>query len=577
MGPQDSLSTYIEVSRKLLDSGQLDKYIRYAVFPKFKNLAPRSRIDFEFPLTAIIGPNGSGKSSILHAMYGMPYRSSTSRFWFSTSLDPISETGGDGPNRYFYSHYIHDIKEWVETKKVRGRKNESYWEPARASKNDGMQAMPKEKRQHLQYRSKDRWSATKRETVYISFKYQFSAFDKAFHLSNKKRSLAQRIDKIKTGAEKLSRVVEYEKTSYKPGGHDALFSHRKISDEEICWINFILGKNYRKARYIEHRLYDKEIGASIIFETGSGKYSEAFAGSGELAVVNLVVKIFNAEKNCLILLDEPETSLHPGAQKNIIKFILWSIVEKKTQVIISTHSTTIADALPEDALKTLQEGRDEKTEITTVTHKQEAFNKIGHVHADKKLFVVEDELLKTIVEVALDESEGWKKDIVELQIPPSGGDDIFKHLIPLLIQQGNDSYVFLDGDKKPEEYYDIEELESMNGLELLALVKRFSGCHPLYISSNDKERSIRYLSWVKERVFFLDNLCPEKVFLELLGVDSSQVTTNEKAKDELGEKLKEEKLIKSAGDIKVLFNFYLRNGQKKKEVEHIRECIRLAF
>ena len=528
-------------------------------------------------LTAIIGPNGSGKSSILHAIYGMPYRSSTSRFWFSTSLDPISETDGKGPNRYFYSHYIHDLKKWVETKKVRGRKNESYWEPARASTNDGMQAMPENISRHSNYRSKDRWSAPNRETVYISFKYQFSAFDKAFHLSNRKRSLAQRIDTIKSGAERLNRVVKFEKTSYKPGGHDALFSHIKISEEEIIWINYILGKNYKKARYIEHRLYDKEVGSSIIFETESGKYSEAFAGSGELAVVNLVIRIFNSSKNCLIILDEPETSLHPGAQEKLIKFLLWSIIEKKSQVIISTHSTTIANTLPENALKALQAGKDEKTEITPVTHKQKAFNQIGHIDENKKLFVIEDSLLQTIVEVALDQTEDWKKDIVKMQIPPSGGDDIFKHLIPLLIQQKNDSYVFLDGDKKPTNDYDINKIKELNGKELIGLIKESFGCHPLYLSETNKERSIDYLSWIKERVFFLDNICPEKVFLELLDVDTSEVETNLEAKNRLGEKLKEEKLINSADDIKVLFNYHLRKSHEKREIGYMKAFINSAF
>ena len=97
-----SINEYVEIIEKLFRNNQLDKYIRYAVFPNFKNLAHGDRIDFEYPLTAIIGPNGSGKSSILHALYGMPYKSSTSRFWFSTTLDPIQEGKDKGPNRYFY-------------------------------------------------------------------------------------------------------------------------------------------------------------------------------------------------------------------------------------------------------------------------------------------------------------------------------------------------------------------------------------------------------------------------------------------------------------------------------------------
>ena len=70
--------------------GEFDKFIHEMNFPKFKSFAPNIKVFFKFPITILVGPNGGGKSSLLHAAWGMPHRHSTSRFWFSTPVDPIN-------------------------------------------------------------------------------------------------------------------------------------------------------------------------------------------------------------------------------------------------------------------------------------------------------------------------------------------------------------------------------------------------------------------------------------------------------------------------------------------------------
>lgn len=578
MDQNNSLKEYIETAEYLLLKNQLDKYIRYAKFPHYKNFSKNTEINFDFPITAIIGPNGAGKSSILYAIYGMPLRSSTSRFWFSTTLDPIAESQGEGPNRYYYSHYVHDIKEWVETKKVRGRKNESYWEPARVSTKDGMAAMPeKTPAKHKPHRSKDRWSATSRQVVYISFKYQFSAFDKAFHISSKNRTLSERINTIKIGASKLNKIVNKNLSSYKPGGHQSLYTHETLSQQKLSWINHILGKNYKNARIIEHRLYDKEIGTSIIFETENEKYSEAFAGSGELAVVNLVSKIIDSKNNCLILLDEPETSLHPGAQENLIRFLLWSIVEKKTQVVLCTHSTQIAELLPEKALKTLIEAENGKIDIRDVEHKQMAFNRIGYIQENKKLFIVEDSLLTTIVDNALKKIDNWKTEAVNIQTPQNGAEDILKYHIPRFIEDKIDAYVFLDGDKKISDEFRNLDYETLSSQELYRKIKNELSCDPLYLSKDKKDLSIEYIEWIKNRVYYLNEICPEVVFLKLLELDFDEKITNQQAKEKLGKYLSSNNLANSASQIKTLFNLYLWQGGDIDCVDRIAEAIDNIF
>ena len=232
------LNKLIDAVGKFRPGSPLDKYISDAVFPNFKNIEPGTRISFDFPLTALVGANGSGKSSILHALWGMPKRYSTSRFWFSTAVDPIAEGSTGGINRYYYSHWVSSLGRLVQTKKVRGRKRLGYWEPARAMPNDGMEPMPDPAPANLPHRSKDRWNPVDRKVVYINFKCEFSAFDRYFYFAPRGVTLEDRQEVILKGAQRLRVVLDKGLTSYAPGGREAVFEHRDLTDDELKWVKF---------------------------------------------------------------------------------------------------------------------------------------------------------------------------------------------------------------------------------------------------------------------------------------------------------------------------------------------------
>ena len=126
-----------------------------------------------------------------------------------------------------------------------------------------------------------------------------------------------------------------------------------LTKEETEIISDITGKKYSEIRLIEHSLFENRSYTAIL-KSQDLVYSEAFAGSGEFAVVMLVRKIISAEEKSLIILDEPEVSLHPGAQIKLMEFLSQETIKKHHQIVIGTHSKLIIERLPPEAIVLLQ-------------------------------------------------------------------------------------------------------------------------------------------------------------------------------------------------------------------------------
>ncbi|EET1586318.1 ATP-binding protein, partial [Escherichia coli] len=166
--------------------------------------------------------------------------------------------------------------------------------------------------------------------------------------------------------------------------------------------------------------------------------TEAFAGSGEFAIVSLILNIYSAKPNSLILLDEPEVSLHPGAQKRMMD-VLYSIVEqKKHQVVISTHSPVIVNTLPKDAIKLFV--FDEESETAKIVQNiapDEAFIELGH-DINKKTIIVEDKLAKAIIDKAIKNYERLSLSFSVSYIPGGSETILSKHLPSYAVVERND-------------------------------------------------------------------------------------------------------------------------------------------
>lgn len=91
----------------------------------------------------------------------------------------------------------------------------------------------------------------------------------------------------------------------------------------------------------------------IIYGDGDNNevYSSYNAASGEESLLNILVDIFEAPNNSLILIDEIEAGFHPSVQRrlaDVIQYVAWS---HKKQFIITTHSPSVVAAFPQKSRK----------------------------------------------------------------------------------------------------------------------------------------------------------------------------------------------------------------------------------
>jgi len=437
-------SQLISTIQSIKAANGFNRYIDFIQFPYYRNVEIDTRISFDFPMTVFIGQNGCGKSSCLHALYGAPDRYTPYKFWFDTKVDPVSYYDEQRKRHSFWYSFKDETNQIKEVIKARiKRKNDpNYWETSRPLAWAGMRARTDKN---------ERDKPIIKNVVYLDFRAELSAFDKFFYFGNLKNSKARNkqefLRRKSTSLNKLFTGTSKQINSRTRSLNDPI---EHFTDEELRWISFVLGREYVSGISVLHELFRNE-GYSILFQTNFAKYSEAVAGSGEMAVARLVREVFSAENYSLILLDEPEVSLHPGAQTRLMLFLLEQIKIKKHQIILTSHSPSIVKDLPKEALKVFyQNPRNGYFLIKENLTPEEAFYHIEFPVDNRKNIIVEDVLAQEIVLGVLDKMGEETKNLFNIKYNPGGQSVIKREFITVFCREHNaNDYVFFDGDQQP--------------------------------------------------------------------------------------------------------------------------------
>ncbi len=488
-----------------------NKYIEYIRFPFFRNLVPDTKITFDFPITFLVGKNGGGKSSTLQSLYGCPKGYSLGDFWFTTELDPIKEFGKKR-NCFIYGFIDGNAINEVIKQRIHRDNDPDYWETAKPIKGYGMSTV-------------QRFAPIEKNVVYLDFRTELSAFDKFFHFLNfSSKTHKTKQDFLRFYSNKLKEAFDNDTiiSYYRPNRNKSKIT---LTTLETKIVSEILRKEFETIEIIEHNLF-KDWGTSIRLTQKNINYSEAFAGSGETAIVILVHKIFNATNESLILLDEPETSLHSGAQKRLMSFLLEQCIKKKHQVVISTHSPFFIENMPNESIKvfsTLNTNR--KFTINSNRNYKEAFHELEIENTNKKIILVEDKTAQIILDKVLGKLGTAIQDIFEIKYLSGGADDINQRLTTIM-EISDNTYVLFDGDqKKLQSSIDLNSMppnKQDTSEKLKSLIKAQTGSEiKFHLNGGNQSKDLKeketlslakkYLEFYKDHVFYLPLKLPEDI------------------------------------------------------------------
>lgn len=253
------------------------------------------KLDFEYPITAISGTNGSGKSTIGQlavCAYKQPLTDKKYKRHYVKDFFPVSTLD---PSPFIVNASV----------KFQYATNTNQLQDLTVS------------------RKASEWSGYKRQPERHSFYVGFALY----------------IPKVER---KDLSIYKSEKFS--------VGEKRNVSEDIKAQVSSILNSNYDEVAFqaISHKNRTLELG--LVSKYGYS-YSENNMGFGEGRLMYMIDLFENEPDNSLFILEEPETSLHEDAQYKFIKYLMDVCNRKKHQIILSTHSSIILDALPPEGRK----------------------------------------------------------------------------------------------------------------------------------------------------------------------------------------------------------------------------------
>ena len=354
-------------------------------------------LNFEYPITAIAGRNGSGKSTML-ALACCAYHNTPRGYIPLDRTKPyytfrdffISTYDEEKPEGIVLSYCF--LGDWMNSKT-----GERY--------NHGWQT--RKKRQGGKWTDYER--RPKRNVVFLGIQRIVPPSEKKTERSYSSRFRSTAIDE------------ETKKQILEIAGR-------------------IMGKRYTS---LDLRTVDKR--RLFVVDRQIHHYSGFNMGAGENAIFTILIELFSAGKGSLLVIDEIELGLHEEAQRALIEELKKICKDLKCQIICSTHSSHILDALPPEGRKFIETYQNTTT-ITSGISSAYATGKLSGQGTEELTILVEDDVGKDIIREFLSVDLRHR-----VRIIPIGSDQaVLRQLAAHFREKDYSCIAFLDGDKHRE-------------------------------------------------------------------------------------------------------------------------------
>lgn len=293
------------------------------------------RFQLRFPIMAIVGENGAGKSTVLQAAASV----------YKHSVE------GKKKVRFASDFFPDTAWETIENASIRWslrEGNQIHEESVR--KLARWRGNPKRRSRHVEYIDLSRIQPVPARVGYLTL----------------------------------------AKPIYKEAGATAFDNTRLARFSEI------MGRKYESAKMArssadENRLVKRLV--PVLRQQGS-EYSGFHQGAGETTVAELLER--ELPDNALILIDEIETSLHPRAQRRLIRHLAARCRERELQILLTTHSPYVLDELPPEARAQIMQTAGER-EIVYGVSPDFAMTKMDDIQHHECDLYVEDKRAETML------------------------------------------------------------------------------------------------------------------------------------------------------------------------------------
>lgn len=347
------------------------------------------RIKFPFPIVAISGENGSGKSTIIQAC--------AASYQKQQSKGSVKQKGTKYASDFF---------------------PRTFWdEVTNASVRYGYTQGREQKDGSIRIHS-ERWMGnTDRPLRDV----QFLDLSRIVPISGR------------TGYAKIAKTAHIEASA------------EQFDSDRLERLSNILGHKYDHAKMA---LADIDAERKIpVLQRSTSSYSGYHQGQGETTIAELIQA--DLPKYGLILIDEIESSLHPRAQRRLIRDLATVCRERELQIILTTHSPYVLEELPKQARIQIFE-QDGTRQAMIGVSPEFALSAMDDFHHPECEIYVEDEAAKTLLLEMLSQKNRDVASRVSVSI--YGAASVGYQLGQMIANDrfhGRRVGVFLDGDCEP--------------------------------------------------------------------------------------------------------------------------------
>lgn len=218
---------------------------------------------------------------------------------------------------------------------------------------------------------------------------------------------------------------------------------RLLDAEVVKRLSKIMGVSYDSAK-MASALIDAKRLVPVVNRNGTS-YSGFHQGAGELTAAELLSVQF--DKYSLVIIDEIESSLHPRAQRRLVRDLAEIAREKEVQFIFSTHSPYVLAELPPEGRMLIVETDNGKSTVTGVSPEFAMSRMDEENHPECDVYVEDDVSAVVVKELVIFEEADLS---VRMQVIPYGAASVGLSL-GMMAQQNRfprKSMVFLDGDQE---------------------------------------------------------------------------------------------------------------------------------